>query len=395
MKLAVLIGGGMADEVLEALENRSPLEAASTPNLDRIAAGGWTGLAQTVPAGLEPSAEVAVATLLGLDVGSGDVARGPLEALGIGLSLDEEQIALRFNLVHLFTDYQHLILADHTAGIGSDEEGRPFIEALEQDLGGEELKFVHVGEYRGVILWKEGSNDLELTPPHRILGAEVGPAMPKGEGGRKLHPIYNDAQMVLGAHPLNDQRRRSGQTLVNSIWAYGAGRRTPSVEPFSGRWGIRGGILTKAAVLKGLAKVAGMDVVQAPAGDPSPVGWADAAVDYLRDGDLVFIHCDAGDRAAHRMDAQGKVEAIERFDSLAGALREGLSSLGDYRLAVLADHRTSPLDGKHASAPVPIAVCGAGVKGDRPKEYDERLLVRGSLRITDGRELLTHLLKNP
>ncbi|MFQ5692134.1 MAG: hypothetical protein ACE5IM_03705 [Nitrospinota bacterium] len=393
MKCAVLMGGGMADEALEALGNRSPLEAASTPNLDRIAAAGATGRVQTIPPGREPFGETALGALLGLDPGDPDLSRGPLEALGAGWPVEEDVLALRINLVHLFTDYQHLILADHTAGIETDEEARPFIEALEKDLGGGDLRFVHVSEYRGLLLWADGPDGLDLVPPHRILGAEVGPAMPKGEGSRRLHRIFNDAQMVLGGHPLNEERKRAGRTAVNSIWVSGAGRRVPSLAPFSERWGVRGGVLTPSAALKGLAMACGLDVVDPPGGDGSPEPWADAAADYLGDGDLLFIHCDAGDRAAHRLDVEGKVQAIERFDSLAGVLADRLGPLGDFRLAILADHRTSPLDGAHAAAPVPIAIWGAGVKGDRPATYDERLLVRGSLRLTAGREVLARLLE--
>ena len=392
MKSVVLIGGGMADESLELLGNRSPPEAANVPNLDRIAAEGRTGLIRTVPPGREPAAESAAASLLGLDAPPGGLARGPLEALGIGIPPEKDQLALRFNLVHLFTDYQRIILADHTADIRSDAEARPFVDALEEDLGDDEFRFVHVGEYRGVMLWKGGGADLELTPPHEILGAEVADAMPKGEAGRKLHQVYNNAQMLFNIHPRNDERKRSGRTAVNSIWASGAGGPAPITRAFRERWGVRSGILSRAAVLKGLAGAAGMDVVEPPGADSSPGDWADAVSDYLRTGDVTYVHCDAGARAAHRLDPAGKVEAIERFDSLAGAVAERLKALGDHRLAVLADHRTSPVDGKHAAAPVPVAVRGTGVEADRPGHYDERLLVRGSIRLPDGADLLPFLM---
>ncbi len=387
----------MADESLELLENRSPLEAANVPNLDRVAAEGRTGLIRTIPPGWEPVAESAAANLLGLDAPPGGPARGPLEALGIGIPPEKDQLALRFNLVHLFTDYQRIILADHTADIRNDAEGLPFVETLEKDLGDDEFRFVHVGEYRGVMLWKGDGADLKLTPPHAMLGAEVADAMPgggggRGEAGRKLHQVYNNAQMLFNIHPRNEERRRSGRTAVNSIWASGAGGPVPVTRAFRERWGVRGGILSRAAVLRGLAVSAGMDVVAPPGVDSSPDDWADAVSDYLRTGDVAYVHCDAGDRAAHRMDAAGKVEAIERFDSLAGAVAERLKTLGDHRLAVLADHRTSPVDAKHAAAPVPVAVCGTGIKADRPGQYDERLLVRGSLRLPDGAGLIPFLM---
>jgi 2,3-bisphosphoglycerate-independent phosphoglycerate mutase len=216
--------------------------------------------------------------------------------------------------------------------------------------------------------------------------------MPKGEGSRELHHLYNNAQMVLGGHPVNQERRRAGRTTVNSIWAFGAGGGMPSLKPFAETWGLRAGMLSKATSLKGLATALGMDVVSPAPERASPELLADTALDYLREDDLIFIHYDAGDSAAHRLDAQAKVEAIEEFDSVAGALLERLGSFEEYRLAVLSDHRTSPLDGKHASAPVPIAICGSGIEKDRPKEYDERLLVRGSLRLTDGQQLLPILL---
>ena len=392
MKVLILLGGGMPDEAIEAIGNRSPLEAAKTPNLDRIAAMGKTGMVQTIAQGREPVSETALANLLGLGSLAGRMPRGPLEALGSGRPVEEDQVAFHFNLVHLFTDYQRLILADHTAGIESDEEGRPYVESLEEALGNGELIFHHVSEYRGLMLWRNGARDLDLTPTHRILGAEIKDAMPRGERSRELDQIYNSAQMVLAAHPDNAERRNTGRTAVNSIWAYGAGDRVDCGSDFSERWGMAGGILTKSAALRGIAASCAMDVVEAPDGRVASEPWAEAAGGYLQSADVLFVHCDAGDRAAHQLNPEMKVGMIEQFDSLAGTLQERAASFGDYRMAVLADHRTSPVDGQHAAAPVPLAFCGSGVDADRGKEFDERLLVRGSVRLTDGSRLLSCLL---
>ncbi len=382
----------MADEALGVLNNRSPLEAALTPNLDRITAKAKTGMIQTIPKGSEPVSETALANLLGSENLSKSNPRGPLEAMGLGCPVNVDQVALHFNFVHLFTDYQRLILADQTAGIEDDDEGRLFAECLQGVLGDEDLKFLHVSEYRGLMLWRNGPNDLDLTPTHEILGAEVKGFMPKGDRSRELDQICNSAQMVLANHPANNERRIRGKTVVNSIWVFGAGNRMEPENDFSRQWGLNGGLLTKSIALKGVASSFGMDVLVVADGEDTAHLWAETCVNYLEESDVLFVHIDAGDKAAHLMNAEQKVETIGNFDLLVGAIHEGLVSLGDYRMAILADHRTSPIDGQHSSAPVPLVLCGSDIVADRGKKFDERLLVRGSIRLVDGSKLMPCLL---
>lgn len=382
----------MPDEALGVLDNRSPLEVATTPNLDRITANAKTGMVQTIPKGLESVSETALANLLGSEDLSKTNPRGPFEAMGLDCPLNSDQVALHFNLVHLFTDYQRLILADQTGGIEDDDEGRPFVDYLQNALGNEDLQFLHVSEYRGLMLWRNGAKDLDLTPSHQILGSEVRGFMPKGDRSRELDQIYNSAQMVLADHPDNTERRSGGKTVVNSIWAFGAGSRFESKKDFSKQWGVNGGILTKSVALRGVASLFGMDVLTVPDGEDIANSWAEEIARYLEGSDVLFVHVDAGDRAAHLMNAEQKVKTIEKFDLLAGTIQERLVSFGDYRMAVLADHRTSPIDGQHSAAPVPLIICGSDIISDRGKKFDERLLVRGSIRLVDGSKLMSCLL---
>ena len=392
MKYAVLVGEGMADEALETLGNRSPLEAAHTPHLDRLAAEGLTGFAQTIPPGVSPSSEVANAVILGIDPTAHRVPRGPLEAEGMGLSLSLGQIAFRVNLVYLYTDYQKLIMADHTGGLLGPEEGRPFLEAIAEEALGGDLH-LHAGRgYRGVLLWDKGPKELELTPPHTILNRELAPHLPRGEGARRLIGLMNSAQMVLAHHPLNRTRREGGLRPVNSLWFWGAGGAV-SLPSFSECFGLKGGVLSASHALRGLGRLLGLEDLGPPDGVLSPKSWAERAARFLEEGDLVYIHAESADEASHRGDAQEKIRAIEELDALVGAVVERLEGMGDFRILALPDHQTTVREGAHTSAPVPIVLFGAGIKKDRGKSFDERLLVRGSLQITDGRRLMEFFLK--
>lgn len=392
MKYAVLVGEGMADEALESLGNRSPLEAARTPHLDRLAAEGLTGFAQTVPPGLPPCSEVANAVLLGVDPLSHPVPRGPLEAEGMGLSLSPGQIALRLNLVYLYADYQKLILADPTGGLLGPEEGRPFLDAIAKEALESDLH-LHPGRgYRGVLLWDEGPKGLELTPPHTLLNREVAPHLPRGEGARRLIGVMNSAQMVLADHPLNRLRREEGLRPVNSLWFWGAGGAL-SLPSFSKRLGLQAGVLSASHAIRGLGRLVGLEDIGPPNGAPSPESWAERAARFLKEGDLVYIHVESLDEASHKGDAKEKIRAIEAFDALVGAVVERLEGRGDFRVLALSDLHTTVREGAHTSAPVPIALYGAGIKRDRGRSFDERLLVRGSLQVTDGRRLMELFLK--
>jgi 2,3-bisphosphoglycerate-independent phosphoglycerate mutase len=130
-----------------------------------------------------------------------------------------------------------------------------------------------------------------------------------------------------------------------------------------------------------------------PDGAPSPESWAERAARFLKEGDLACIHVESADEASHRGDAKEKIRAIEEFDALVGAVVERLEGMGDFRILALSDLHTTVREGAHTSAPVPIALFGAGVKRDRGRAFDERLLVRGSLQVTDGRRLMELFLK--
>ncbi len=394
MKYAVLVGDGIADEALETLGNRSPLEVAHTPHLDRLAAEGRTGFVQTIPPGFPSSSEVANAVILGVDPTTCPISRGPLEAEGMGLSLSSKQIALSVNLVSLYADSQKLIMADHTGGLLEPDAGRPFLDAIAQDALDSDFH-LHAGRgYRGSLLWDGGPGGLELTPPHTILNREVTHYLPRGEEARRLIGLMNSTQMVLADHPLNRARKEKGLRPVNSLWFWGAGEAL-NLRAFSERFGLKGGLLSTSHALRGLGRLLGLEDLGSPDGNgvSAPKLRAERAARFLEEGDLVCIYADSADEAFHKGDAKEKIRAIEEFNALVGAVVERLEGVWDFRVLALSDCHTTVHEGAHTSAPVPLALFGEGVKKDRGKTFDEHLLVRGSLQVTDGHRLMDLLLK--
>ena len=398
MKYAVLVGDGIADEALETLGNRSPLEVAHTPHLDRLAAEGLTGFVQTIPPGLPSSSEVANAVILGVDPTACPVSRGPLEAEGMGLSLSSRQIALSVNLISLYADSQKLIMADHTGGLLEPDEGRPFLEAIAQDALEADFH-LHAGRgYRGSLLWDGGPRGLELTPPHTILNREVTRYLPRGEEARRLIGLMNSTQMVLADHPLNRARKEKGLRPVNSLWFWGAGEAL-NLPAFLERFELKGGLLSTSHALRGLGRLLGLEDLGPPNGNGNggfaPKSRAEKAARFLfhEEGDLVCIYADSADEAFHKGDAKEKIRAIEEFDALVGAVVERLEGMGDFRVLALSDCHTTVHEGAHTTAPVPLALFGKGVKKDRGKTFDEHLLVRGSLQVADGFRLMDLFLR--
>jgi 2,3-bisphosphoglycerate-independent phosphoglycerate mutase len=370
MKFVVILGDGMADLPLAALQGRTPLQWANKPHMDRIARLGRNGLALTVPEGFPPGSDVANLSVAGYEPQKYYTGRAPLEAAAMGVPLAEGDTAFRCNFVTI----ENGIMLDYSAGHITSEEGRELIEALKPLMPGHRL---YAGvSYRNLLVLKAGARAI-CTPPHDISDQPVQGHLPRGEEAMLLLELMDAAQPILARHPVNLKRVAAGRKPANAIWLWGQGP-APAMPSFPELYGLRGAMISAVDLLKGIGVYAGLEVIDVPGAtgtiDTNYEGKVHAALEALRRLDFVYLHIEAPDEAGHEGDLELKVRAIELFDQLAvGPLIEGLKSVGeDWRVLLMPDHATPISIKTHSSDPVPFAIMGKGIEPDNVQAFDEQ-----------------------
>lgn len=363
MKYIILIGDGMADHPIDSLGGKTPLEEARTCNMDFLATLGTLGLFKSVPEGYPPGSDVANLSILGYDPKKYYTGRSPLEAASIGVELGPEDVAFRCNLVSLRPEPENngsVIMHDYSAGHITTQEGGEIMESLNAELTGFDITFYKGTSYRHLMVWHNGKEKLELTPPHDISDNPIEGSLPTGEGAETLLAIMAASQLVLKNHPVNVKRRLEGKNTADSVWLWGHGR-APVMETFSEKYGLTGSMISAVDLMKGIGIYAGLKVIDVPGAtgyiDTNYAGKVSAALDSLKENDFVCVHVEAPDEAGHQGNLKDKLRAIEDFDSLVvGKILEGAKEFGAFNLLVLPDHYT-PVEMKtHTSEPVPFVL---------------------------------------
>lgn len=385
MKYLLIVGDGMADYPLKELGNRTPLETARTPNLDRLCARGLVGRARTVPQGMEPGSDVANLSLLGYDPERYHSGRAPLEAASMGVDLKEDEVAFRANLVTV----EYGVLADYSAGHISTEEAGRLIEQLNEKLAPLfPIRFYPGVSYRHLLIVREATNclsSLACTPPHDITGRTYKEHLPEGEG----------AELVRRLMEVSFDLLRNGQSKANMIWLWGQGKGL-HLPTFREKFGLRGSVISAVDLIKGIGKLAGLKVINVEGAtgylDTNYAGKAKAALEALEEDDFVFVHIEAPDEASHKGDTKLKIKAIEDFDGkIVGPISEGLKGKG--RILILPDHFTPISKKTHSGEPVPFLISGEGIKPDRIDGFDEIKAEESSLYFEEGHKLIDYFLK--
>lgn len=375
MKFVVILGDGMADLPLEALQGKTPLQWAKKPHMDRIARLGRNGLASTVPEGFPPGSDVANLSVAGYEPQKYYTGRAPLEAAAMGVPLAEGEIAFRCNFVTI----EDGIMRDYSAGHITSEEGRELIEALKPLMPGHRL---YAGvSYRNLLVLKAGARAI-CTPPHDISDQPVQGHLPRGEEASRLLELMDAAQPILARHPVNLKRVAEGKKPANAIWLWGQGP-APAMPGFPELHGLRGAMISAVDLLKGIGVYAGLEVINVPGAtgtlDTNYEGKVQAALEALQRLDFVYLHIEAPDEAGHEGDLEQKVRAIELFDQMAvGPMIEGLKSSGEeWRVLLMPDHATPISIKTHSSDPVPFAIMGDGIEADSVQTFDEQSARQG------------------
>lgn len=397
MKILVLLGDGMSDEPCAELDGKTPLQAAHTPNMDRMAQAGMVGLAQTVPTGLPPGSDVANLSVFGYDPRSCYTGRSPLEAVSMGVDLGPNDVAFRMNLVTLTPHNGRVYMEDFSAGHIGSEESHQLIKSLQDQLGDGQFQFYPGVGYRHLLVWRNGKDTMTATPPHDISGKQVLAYLPKGEGADELISLMNSSQMVLHNHPINKQREARDELPATSIWLWGHGK-SPVLQPYQEKFGLSGAVISAVDLMKGIGLCAGLEVINVPGAtgyiDTNYQGKADAALAALELLDFVYLHVEAPDEASHSGSLENKLKAIEDFDRLVvGTVLGGADRFDDLRILCCPDHPTPVHLKTHTSDPVPFIIYRHGQQlGNGAAGYDEQQARATGLLLEQGSMLMERLL---
>lgn len=400
MKYVIILGDGMADEPIEELGGKTPLEYARTPVMDDLAGRSEVGLACTIPQGMKPGSDTANLAVLGCNPRQYYTGRSPLEALSIGVDMKEGDIAIRTNLVTLSEEeeaYEDKRILDHSSDEISTEDAAVLLEAVRKELEEDAYHFYVGTSYRHLLIWSKGSVT-ELTPPHDVLGQRAGDHLPAEE---KLRAMQKKSYEILSKHPINLERKAKGLNPANSCWFWGAGTR-PSLPSFEGKYHKKGAMISAVDLLKGIAVGTGMANIHVEGANgglhTNYEGKAQAAADaLLKDGfDFVYVHVEAPDEMGHQGSVEKKVQAIEYLDErVICPIREALDKAKEpYRLLVLPDHPTPIRVRTHTSDPIPYLLYDSEKELRRIGAYNEREARISGILVEQGYELIQKLFEN-
>ena len=397
MKYVVVLGDGMADEPLEALGGKTPLAYAKTPAMDLLAKTGDIGMARTVPEGMSPGSDTANLSIIGYNPEIYYSGRSPLEALNIGVSMEEGDVAIRANLVTLSEEeenYEEKHLLDHSADEISTEEAEALLEAVKEGLENHEFQFYAGTSYRHCLIWKHG-NVVPLTPPHDIREREIKNYLP--DDALLINGMVFQYLIALLLHG-NQKRREKGLNPANSLWFWGAGTK-PTLTSFEGKFHKKGVMISAVDLLKGIAVGTGMKNISVKGANgglhTNYEGKAQAALDALlkEDYDFAYIHVEAPDEMGHQGSVEKKIQAIEYLDErVIKLVKEGLEKSGeDYRLLILPDHPTPIKVKTHTANPVPYLLYDSRKTEETGNCYSEE--AGAHLEPVKGHELLKILFE--
>lgn len=389
----------MADEPIEELDGRTPLEYAKTPTLDALAPVSEIGLAYTIPEGMSPGSDTANLSVLGYNPKLYYTGRSPLEALSIGVDMKPDDVALRTNLITVSDGdepYEEKTILDHSSGEISTEDAAVLLEAVRAELEDEIYHFYVGTSYRHLLIWEKGSV-VPLTPPHDVLGQRVGAYLP-ADG--KLRWMQERSYEILSRHPINLERKKKGLNPANSCWFWGAGTR-PALASFEEKNHKRGAMISAVDLLKGIAVGAGMKNIQVKGANgqlhTNYEGKAQAAADALlkEDFDFVYVHVEAPDEMGHQGSWERKVQSIEYLDQrLIRNLKDALDASGEsYRMLVLPDHPTPVRVRTHTSDPIPFLLYDSTKEHKGPGVYSEKSAKESGFVVERGYELIDRLFE--
>jgi 2,3-bisphosphoglycerate-independent phosphoglycerate mutase len=401
MKYIIILGDGMADEPIASLHNKTCLQAANKPNIDKVAAMGRCGMLDTIPEGFAPGSEIANLSVLGYDVPKVFEGRGSLEAASMGVAIDEGEMAMRCNLICIADGK----IKNHSAGHISNEEAEELILFLQKELGNEQINFFPGVSYRHLLKLKGGRKELKCTPPHDVTGTPFAEVMIQAETeeAKASADLLNDlilrSQKLLEHHPVNLKRAAAGKDKANSIWPWSPGYK-PEMKTLMELYGLKSGsVISAVDLIRGIGVYAGLKVIEVEGitglYNTNYEGKAQAAIEALRTNDFVYLHIEASDEAGHEGDVDLKIKTIEYLDyRVVQPILEEVASWDEpVTIAILPDHPTPCAIKTHTNKPVPFVIYRTNEAGDAVQQYDEFACEKGSYGLLRGMEFMQTLIK--
>jgi 2,3-bisphosphoglycerate-independent phosphoglycerate mutase len=401
MRYVVMLGDGMADYAVPELGGKTPLEAAYKPSMDFLSQNGELGLVSTLYPDMPTGSDIANLSVLGYDPKLYYTGRSPIEALGIGIPLKDNDTVFRCNLVSLSGEpvFDDNIMLDHSSDKIPNEEAFKLLDAVEHELGRDGRGFFRGVSYRHIMVWENIKYDYTMIPPHDILGRRIGDYLPDGGGypGEVLKLMKRSFE-ILSGHPVNLERKKRGLKPANCIWLWGEGVK-PKLKHFYDKYKLNGSVITAVPLIKGLAAGLGLKSIEVTGatGDfhTNYAGKAAAAIDALDGGErFIFIHVEAPDECGHDGDAALKVKSIEKIDNeILAPVMDKLESLNeDYRILLMPDHAT-PLEKRtHTPDPVPYAIYEKNGKTKSRLSYNEKNDADTKVYMPRGHELMARFI---
>lgn len=400
MKSIIILGDGMADEPIDTLGGKTPMQYADTPYMDKLAELGVTGQMKTVADGFHPGSEVANMAVLGYDLPKVYEGRGVLEAASIGYELKPGEMAMRCNLICVEGE----ILKNHSSGHISTPEADELIKFLNEKLGSDRVHFYTGVSYRHLLVVKGGDKRLDCTPPHDVPLRPFRPLLVKAEVAEAqetadlLNELILKSQEILKDHPVNQKRIAAGKDGANSIWPWSPGYR-PAMQTMQELYGFKSGsVISAVDLIRGIGVYAGLKVIEVEGAtglyDTNYEGKAYAALEALKTNDFVYLHVEASDEAGHEGDVPLKIKTIEYLDKRAiRILYEELQKWDEpVAIAVLPDHPTPCSIRTHTNAPVPFLIYKPGQEPDSVTCFDEFSVLNGKYGILEKDQFIKELL---
>lgn len=396
MKYLIILGDGMADEPIASLGNKTPLQVAKKPYIDKIAALGRSGMLDTIPKGFEPGSEIANLSVMGYDPSKVYEGRGSLEAASMGVAIKDGEMAMRCNLICI----EDGKIKNHSAGHISNEEAAELIQYLNRELSTDKVKFYSGVSYRHLLVVKGGDKHISCIPPHNVPGTEWRKVLINAETERAkpteelLNELIIRSQELLKKHPINIKRKAEGKDPANSIWPWSPGYK-PQMQTLLETYNLRNGsVISAVDLIKGIGIYAGLKSIDVEGAtglwNTNYEGKAQAAIDALKENDFVYLHIEASDEAGHEGDVELKVKTIEYLDNrVVRLIWEELQNWEQpVTIAILPDHPTPCALRTHTSNPVPFVIYRPGQSPDEVETYDEFSCQKGAYGTLKGNDFM-------
>ncbi|MDD5155571.1 MAG: alkaline phosphatase family protein [Candidatus Omnitrophica bacterium] len=421
-KILYIVLDGLGDLPIKELNDKTPLEAALTPNLDRLAQSGITGSVYPAGKGIAPESDIAVINLLGYDADKFYSGRGPLECFAEGLNIGDGDLGLRVNFATVAQDGKTIIDRRVGRDLNSDEASALAKEINSKvTLSAATFEFKHTIGHRAVLLIRGMRSKLSgwITNTDTAYAREGVFSVAKDKFENKLQeavpmPGYEDlpeareaaallneftqkSRAALNESLINKKRVSQNQLPANAILSRDAGDHLPKFPAIGGIYNAKFGSFVQMPVERGIALLTGIEVIEVPSStghlDVDYPVWAKIALDAIPRYDGIYVHIKGPDEPAHDGDYRAKKKIIEIIDRFFfGNLLNGLD-MANTIVAVTADHSTVCKIKAHSADPVPVIVCGGNIRPDGSLSFSEKTARLGSIGELCGREIMSFLVK--